>query len=194
MSKDLPSWAAGLDRNVFTPAKPSYEVPEVVEEVVASAPVSDYAPAPQSRTRNSSRPTFAIRDPKARIEGTFETSDSIEIGCEMSGDIKCGQLVISETGNVRATVRAVDAVIEGRFEGDIVATGSIEVTATAVVSGSVQTNSFVVQRGARFTGSVQQLQEQRAQAPLIAIELPVQEPEVSNGSQQDEVVLKDENV
>lgn len=118
-------------------------------------------------------PAIVISDTGAHIEGRFETTESIEIGCEFAGEITAGQLIVHEGGRVNATARVVDAVIAGQFDGDLIVTGSLEIAATGSVAGIVQTDSLTVKKGARFLGQVKPLaagaEERRASEPLIAV-------------------------
>lgn len=51
----------------------------------------------------------------ARMEGKFEIADSIQIECEVGGELNVGgKLVIGEKGVVTANVQTVDAIIKGQ--------------------------------------------------------------------------------
>jgi cytoskeletal protein CcmA (bactofilin family) len=91
----------------------------------------------------------------ARIEGKFDIADSLQIECEIGGELAVGgQLVVGEKGVVRANVRTVDAVIHGVYEGNMVASGNIEITSTGRVVGNIETDSFVINKGGFFNGNV----------------------------------------
>jgi cytoskeletal protein CcmA (bactofilin family) len=108
----------------------------------------------------------------ARLEGKFEIADSIEIECEVSGELHVGgKLVIGEKGTVNADVQTVDAVIMGHYEGTMVATGNVEITETGRVSGNIQTDSLVISKGGFFDGNVTKMNGQpSAQRPAYLIE------------------------
>ncbi|MFQ5801889.1 MAG: polymer-forming cytoskeletal protein [Candidatus Methylomirabilales bacterium] len=96
----------------------------------------------------------------AKLEGKFEIADSIEIECEVGGELKVGgKFVIGQRGSVRADVTTVDAVIHGEYEGNMMATGSVEITPTGRVEGNLKTNSLVISRGGVFNGNVAKLKE-----------------------------------
>ncbi|HUP90334.1 MAG TPA: polymer-forming cytoskeletal protein [Longimicrobiales bacterium] len=229
-SSELPGWAAGYlekshifqntDQNIDqnTDKSTNQNAPQsthteqtAATEVVATAQPRALQTAPvQQQPRNNAPaqrrggPALLINDPHARIEGRFETTEEIEIGCDLTGEIIAGRLHITQTGNVSGVVHTVDAVIAGRFEGDIVATGSLEVLSGGFLGGNVQTDGLSIARGAAFRGQVQQLNQQqsfeqiqpeskaepepaseepepafgerRATGPLIAVELPSEEP------------------
>jgi cytoskeletal protein CcmA (bactofilin family) len=100
----------------------------------------------------------------AKMEGKFEITDSIQIECEVGGELNVGgKLVIGEKGVVTANVQTVDAVIMGQYEGNMVATGNVEITATGRVSGNIETDSLVISKGGFFNGNVLKSKDQDAQ-------------------------------
>ena len=91
----------------------------------------------------------------AKLEGKFDITDSIHVECEVGGELNVGgKLVIGEKGVVTANVQTVDAVIMGRYEGNMVATGNVEIAATGRVSGNIETDSLVISKGGFFNGNV----------------------------------------
>ena len=100
-------------------------------------------------------PLLAVFGSSARLEGKFTIADSIEIECEVAGEINVeGKLVVGENGIVQANVHTVDALIKGLYEGDMVATGEVEVTDTGRVSGNIETDSLVISKGGFFNGNI----------------------------------------
>ena len=103
---------------------------------------------------------FTVVGSDARLDGTFEVADSIHIECEVGGRLKVGKrLVIGKGGSVRADVEAVDVIIHGEYEGNMVATGSAEITPTGRVVGNIETNALVICKGGFFNGHVARLRE-----------------------------------
>jgi cytoskeletal protein CcmA (bactofilin family) len=68
-------------------------------------------------------------------------------------------LVIGNKGIVRANVNTVNALIQGIYEGNMVATGNVEITSTGRVSGDIETDSLVVSKGGIFNGNVSKLRQ-----------------------------------
>jgi cytoskeletal protein CcmA (bactofilin family) len=94
----------------------------------------------------------------ARLEGKFTIGDSITIECEVAGEINVeGRLVIAEKGIVRADVNTADAQIGGQYEGNMVATGNVEITSSGRVSGNITTDSLVISKGGFFNGNVSRM-------------------------------------
>ena len=103
---------------------------------------------------------LTVAGESAKIEGKFEIQDSIQIECEVGGELSIGgRLVIGEKGIVNANVNTVDAVIMGQYEGNMVATGNVEIAETGRVSGNIQTDSLVISKGVFFNGNVTKINE-----------------------------------
>jgi cytoskeletal protein CcmA (bactofilin family) len=91
----------------------------------------------------------------ARVEGKFEIADSIQIECAVGGELRVGgKLVIGEKGVVNADVHTVDAIVMGQYDGNMTATGNVEIAATGRVSGNIKTDSLVISKGGCFSGNV----------------------------------------
>ncbi len=120
---------------------------------------SEPSEAPRRERPLSTLPVvFTVMGDRAKITGNFEIANSIQIECEIEGKLKVGRkLIVGQNGVVNADVQTVDAVIEGRYEGNLKASGSVEIMGTGRVTGTIETDSIVIARGAFFKGSVQQV-------------------------------------
>lgn len=110
---------------------------------------------------NSTRqgPLLIIAGESAKIDGRLNIGESIQIECEVAGEINVeGKLVIGEKGVVRADVHTAEAVVRGRYEGSMVATGNVEIASTGRVSGNIQTDSLIISKGGFFDGNVTKIQ------------------------------------
>jgi len=134
------------------------------------------AAAPVPTNGNASAPTtlLTVVGEHAKMEGKFDIADSIQIECEIGGEVRVGgKLVIGEKGVVNADVQTVDAIIMGHYDGNMVATGNVEITATGRVSGNIKTDSLVISKGGFFNGNVTKIADQGApsgQRPVYLIE------------------------
>ncbi len=116
---------------------------------------------------------LTIAGEHAKMEGKFEIQDSIQIECEVGGELTVGgRLVIGEKGVVHANVQTVDAIIMGHYEGNMVATGNVEITETGRVGGNIETDSLVISKGGFFNGNVTKIGEQggKGQRPVYLLE------------------------
>jgi len=135
------------------------------------------AAAPQTPTNGHSANAITLLTvigESAKMEGKFEIADSIQIECEVGGELRVGgKLVIGEKGVVNADVETVDAIIMGHYDGNMTATGNVEIAATGRVSGNIKTDSLVISKGGFFNGNVTKINEQSAQGgqrPVYLIE------------------------
>lgn len=132
-----------------------------------------YTPSESTHDGNPAVPTtlLTITGNAAKLEGKFDITDSIQIECEIGGELKVGgKLVIGHRGAVHADVQTVDAIIHGEYEGNMVATGSVEITPTGRADGNIETNSLVISKGGFFNGNVTKLQkktEVEEEKPLV---------------------------
>lgn len=111
---------------------------------------------------------LTITGQTARMHGRFEIADSLHVECEMGGELVVGgQLVIGERGEVNADVHTVDAIIQGSYAGNLVATGTVEITATGRVTGNIETDSLVISKGGFFNGNVLRTRSQQAALPAV---------------------------
>ena len=110
--------------------------------------------AETSRLANPST-LLTVTGQTAKMQGRFEVADSLHIECEVGGELSVGgQLVIGEKGIVNADVRTVDALIQGAYTGNLIATGTVEITTTGRVTGNIETDSLVISKGGFFNGNV----------------------------------------
>ena len=106
----------------------------------------------------------------ARMEGKFDITDSIQIECEVGGELNVGgKLVIGEKGVVSANVQTVDAIIMGQYEGNMVATGNVEIAETGRVTGNITTDSLVISKGGFFNGNIKKINDAGARQ-VVAID------------------------
>lgn len=117
-------------------------------------------------------PLLTVVGEHAKLEGKFEIADSIQIECQIGGELTVGgKLVIGEKGVVQANVQTVDAIVMGQYEGNLVASGSVEIAPTGRVTGNIQTDSLVISKGGFFNGNVIKMQEaEAAQRPIYRID------------------------
>ena len=101
------------------------------------------------------RTLLTILGDKAKIDGKFKISKSIEIDCEIKGQMHVnGQLIIQKNGFVSANVKTIDAEIIGKYEGNMEASGTVEIKETGIVSGNIKTDCLIINKGGIFSGNV----------------------------------------
>jgi len=69
----------------------------------------------------------------------------------IKGKLICqAKVIIGPTGMVDGEIRCQNAVIEGRFKGQLFVSELLNVRETAEVEGEITTNKLLVQSGAKF--------------------------------------------
>ncbi len=77
-----------------------------------------------------------------------------QIKGRFNGDIQTkGTLTIAMGGDVRASVRVGNAIIEGKLVGTIQADGKVELRSTGYVDGDIIAHTIVVHDGATLLGN-----------------------------------------
>ncbi|AJD46951.1 hypothetical protein A167_03684 [Alcanivorax sp. S71-1-4] len=96
--------------------------------------------------------------PSAEIRGDIAFSGGLHIQGKVEGNISVsgdgGKLVIGESGTVKGEIRVPDIIINGRVEGDVHASGNLELAEKAVIEGNVYYNLIEMVVGAQVNGKL----------------------------------------
>ena len=84
-------------------------------------------------------------------EGTLRCESDLRVDGTIKGKLFCqAKVIIGPTGMVEGEIRCQNAVIEGRFKGNLQVNELLNVRETAEIDGEITTNKLVVQSGAKF--------------------------------------------
>jgi len=88
------------------------------------------------------------------IKGTIKFDKVLKIDGKFEGEMitSAGELIVGKTGTVKASAKVKNASIEGRLEGDIVATEKVELKHKAQLLGDLQARTLVIEEGVIFNG------------------------------------------
>jgi cytoskeletal protein CcmA (bactofilin family) len=113
-----------------------------------------------SQRSDMQKTLLTIKGNSAKIEGKLIISNSIEIDCEITGELNVdGKLIIQQSGHVNADVKTSDAIINGVYEGNMEASGNVQITETGKTSGNIKTDSLIIEKGGIFAGNVERITE-----------------------------------
>jgi cytoskeletal protein CcmA (bactofilin family) len=85
------------------------------------------------------------------VEGSIRCDNDLRIDGTIKGKLTCqSKVIIGPTGAVEGEIKCQNAVIEGRFKGNLHVSELLNVRETAEVDGEITTNKLLVQSGARF--------------------------------------------
>jgi cytoskeletal protein CcmA (bactofilin family) len=89
-----------------------------------------------------------------QIEGTIKFDGIMMIDGSVNGKISTdnGKLVVSESGIIKATITTKSAVIDGRVDGNIVASDKVVLKQKAHLIGDLQAKTLVIEDGVVFIG------------------------------------------
>ena len=103
------------------------------------------------------------------VSGEAEFKGMLRIDGHFTGRVRSekGALIVSAGGVVEANIEVASAKINGTVNGDIVATGRIELGRSARLRGNIQTPALVIEEGAIFEGGcrMQQPKTEPARSP-----------------------------
>ncbi|KAA0224266.1 polymer-forming cytoskeletal protein [candidate division KSB1 bacterium] len=132
-----------------------------------AAPAQQPPPSPRSFTSNPQQKRQAMEESGrsgdlntiigkgALIEGTIKVQNSMRLDGKVSGHIlTTDSLVVGKEGEVTGEVRTKNAIIGGRLNGQIFASGKVVLEARATLAGDIKTAKLTISDGARFDGNV----------------------------------------
>lgn len=131
-------------QSVATYTKP----PQTKEADVSHRPES-LQPVPRAGSDQS----VTVIGSGARLEGKLIAAASLRIEGTVTGTITAeGDVIIAPEAEVSADIKSTNTTLGGHYKGNVVATGTIELTATARVEGNLTCRSLIVSQGAIFSG------------------------------------------
>ena len=104
----------------------------------------------------------------SRIVGDILYTGGVHVEGEVEGNLMAdevdkGFVVVSETGVVKGEIRGPTVIVYGTVKGDVYATGTIELAASAKITGSVYYNLLEMTTGAEVNGNLIHQQSPRDQ-------------------------------
>ena len=92
------------------------------------------------------------------FNGTLSFKKPLQISGEFQGEIDSdGYLLISETGRVKADIKAETVVVAGEIIGNVIATKSLEVLPTGKIQGNIKTAKLQMADGVIFDGNCEMI-------------------------------------
>ena len=94
-----------------------------------------------------------------RLRGDVQFQEQLYVNGTIEGDVTAeasdsATLVVCEGGRVKGEIRAPNVVIDGTVEGDVYASGKLELAARAKVVGNVHYNLVEMQLGSVVNGQM----------------------------------------
>jgi cytoskeletal protein CcmA (bactofilin family) len=151
-------WKARPEDNKPMTMNPSQPAQPVSPAVAAAAP-SIPAPAQHKETPKASDPYRADVGhigKSVQIKGELTGSEDLYLDGEIEGtiDLRDHSLIIGPNGRIKAGITARDLVVHGKVEGNVIATGRVELRKSCTLMGDVSTQRIVIEDGAFFKGAI----------------------------------------
>jgi cytoskeletal protein CcmA (bactofilin family) len=135
------------------PTRPQSVAPYTKAPQTKEADVSHRPESLQPVPRAGSDQTVTVIGNGARLEGKLIAAASLRIEGTVTGTITAeGDVIIAPEAEVSADIQSTNTTLGGHYKGNVVATGTIELTATARVEGNLTCRSLIVSQGAIFSG------------------------------------------
>ena len=111
------------------------------------------------------------------INGNININGCTRIDGVIDGTLAVdSDLFIGETGNIRATVYALNATIDGAVSGNIACKGRLELKSSAKVIGDIKCNTLVIAEGALFIGKCSRIEDDGEQnKPVMPVAVEAQD-------------------
>ncbi|MCI8358834.1 MAG: polymer-forming cytoskeletal protein [Lachnospiraceae bacterium] len=111
----------------------------------------------KNRNKNSSMDLKAkigtVIGPGAVFDGNFETPESVRVDGTINGNCTCKELlIVGVEGKINGDIHSQNVIISGKVEGDIMASGKLELLSTGKLVGNITARSLVVDEDACFDG------------------------------------------
>jgi len=90
------------------------------------------------------------------IKGELSGSEDLYVDGQVDGSIslKNYSLTVGPNGQVKASVDAKGVVVQGKLEGNVLASDRVELRKSAVVTGDITTQRISIEEGAYLKGKV----------------------------------------
>jgi len=99
--------------------------------------------------------TLTIIAEGVKVEGKLHSPGSTRVDGTVAGEIISEkELIIGKEGEVEANAKTINAVIAGKFKGEMIASGEVEITSTGKFTGNLTQKDalLTISKGGLFKG------------------------------------------
>lgn len=139
---------------MFGKKKDRKSEPSVPKSLDVPKPLNDIQKGFKEENEFRNDAKMAYQTPDCKIKGTIKFDGPMRIDGKVDGQIitDSGDLVIGETGTVKAAITTKSAIVEGRVEGKITASDKVALKKKAHLIGDLKAKTLVVEEGVVFVG------------------------------------------
>jgi cytoskeletal protein CcmA (bactofilin family) len=150
MWKPRPEDNKPMSMNPIQPAQP------VTPPAAAAAPSIPSPPKETPKASDPHRADVGHIGKSVQIKGELTGSEDLYLDGSIEGtiDLRDHSLIIGPNGKIKADITARDLVVHGKVEGNVTATGRVELRKSCTLIGDVSTQRIVIEDGAFFKGAI----------------------------------------
>lgn len=105
-------------------------------------------------------PAVSVIAPGTEINGTVKGQDTLRISGYLKGNINCERMVwLDRSGRVDGDIIADRVINEGEINGNIDATGKVEIRSYGSMIGNISAVKIIIAQGCLFDGNARILQK-----------------------------------
>jgi len=109
----------------------------------------------KKRELESDNSNFTVLGKDVTFKGIVHFHSTVQLDSSIEGEIHAkGMLVIGENAVIRGSIVAETIVCRGKIQGNVTASGKIQLLKPAVLLGDISSPSFSLEEGAFFKGSI----------------------------------------
>ena len=97
--------------------------------------------------------TTIISD-SSNFRGNIETEGTLIVHGSVTGMIRCGSLEILQEGDVDANVEAENVSVAGKFQGEMICNGRLNILSTGTVIGEIAYGRLSIESGGQLAGNL----------------------------------------
>ena len=155
--------------------------PTEPHDVQRTAPPPPPPPSPRQETSMnemtsklsstaSGTPRQTVLGPSVVLKGEITADEDLLIEGQFEGTISLEQhcLTVGANGQVKAEIRARQAVILGTLTGKVAAREKVEIRRSGHLVGDLATGAVAIEEGAYFKGSIEILRDEAKESPKVA--------------------------
>lgn len=99
--------------------------------------------------------TASVLGPTIRFSGELQAGEDLVVHGQVNGTISQGtRVTVGPKGFVSADIRSAHIHVEGRVEGNLLATKSVTIEESASLRGNITAPAVSIRPGAVFTGAI----------------------------------------
>ncbi|HZD93635.1 MAG TPA: polymer-forming cytoskeletal protein [Candidatus Sulfotelmatobacter sp.] len=146
-------WKARPEDNNPMTINPTQPVPPMT---AAATPAAVPAHKESPKAAEPHRGDVGHIGKSVQIRGELTGSEDLYLDGEIEGsiDLRDHTLIIGPNGKIKAGITTRDLVVHGKIEGNVTATGRVELRKSCTLIGDVTTQRIVIEDGAFFKGAI----------------------------------------